>query len=131
MIFWWYVSASYTVSFQINCILFNIKVYICIQSQVTNFTLLKTFTTNTNKKFFIYIVSLLHVILILFIYLAANITASGGHGDQQVSGNKESTPAPEGGPKPQREGKPRNPRPPQSRRTNDKPKEALVNGTTA
>lgn len=60
-----------------------------------------------------------------------NISSSGGHGDQQISANKESTPAPEGGPKPQRDGKPRSQRPPQSRRPNDKPKETLVNGTTA
>lgn len=60
-----------------------------------------------------------------------NVASSGGHGDQQVSASKENTPAPDGGPKPQREGKQRSQRPPASRRADAKPKEALVNGTTA
>lgn len=61
-----------------------------------------------------------------------NVGGTGGHGDQhQVVASKESTPAVDQ-PKQQREGKQRNPRPPPSRRANDtKPKESLVNGTTA
>lgn len=75
-----------------------------------------------------------HNRIFFFLRIAANtnnVASTGGHGDQQVSANKEGTPAPDGGAKPQREGKPRNQRPPASRRPNDKPKETLVNGTTA
>lgn len=62
-------------------------------------------------------------------FVAVNNTHSGGEGEIQAA-SSDNGPTGDGAPKP-REQKPRSTRPPMSRRSESKPKEALVNGTTA
>ncbi|XP_063243781.1 fragile X messenger ribonucleoprotein 1 homolog isoform X10 [Bacillus rossius redtenbacheri] len=59
------------------------------------------------------------------------VGVTAGPSDQSAFTSKEGTPAAEGQPKGQRDQKSRNQRPPPSKRADGKPKEAMVNGTSA
>ncbi|XP_063243776.1 fragile X messenger ribonucleoprotein 1 homolog isoform X6 [Bacillus rossius redtenbacheri] len=62
---------------------------------------------------------------------APGVGVTAGPSDQSAFTSKEGTPAAEGQPKGQRDQKSRNQRPPPSKRADGKPKEAMVNGTSA